>query len=174
MPSQRLALPLVTAAMLIMPASLVAPAPAFGAARPGLFRIDLQPSNAAPSASGVVKLAPAKSPFGLPLTADGRFIFDLQITADGLPAPSSLGAFDQYVAWVVTDDLSQVERIGTVTAGQTLRGQAAYNKFLIFITAESKAPAPRWKGPVVLRGFAPSALLENFSGKTMFNGGMPQ
>ncbi len=174
MPSHRLALPLAIAALLIMPASLVAPPPVFAAARPGLFRIDLQPSNAAPSASGVVKLAPAKSPFGLPLTADGHFIFDLDITSNGLPAASSLGPFDEYVAWVVSDNLSQVERLGTVTAGQALHGQASYNKFLIFITAESKAPSAKWKGPIVLRGFAPSALLENFSGKTMFNGGMPQ
>jgi hypothetical protein len=75
---------------------------------------------------------------------------------------------------VVTADLAQTERIGVVTPDKPVKGQVAMNKFLVVVTAEAAAPGTHWKGPIVLRGFAPSALLENFSGKTMFNGGMPQ
>ena len=151
---------------------------ALGAARsrPDLFKIDLRPTTAAPSASGVALLSPARSPFGLALTRDGRVIFDLSFTATGLPAPSTLGRFDSYVLWAARDDLGEMQKLGVVKSGQSVTSRVSYNKFLIVVTAESGAAsaANKWTGPIVLRGFAPSALLENFSGKTMFNGGMPQ
>lgn len=143
--------------------------------RPDLFKIDLRPTSVAPSAAGVALLAPARSPFGLALTRDGRVIFDVSFTATGLPAPSTLGRFDSYVLWVARDDLGEMQKLGVVKSGQSLTSRVAYNKFLIIVTAEGGgAAASKWTGPIVLRGFAPSALLENFSGKTMFNGGMPQ
>jgi hypothetical protein len=143
--------------------------------RPDLFKIDLRPTEAAPSASGVALLSPARSPFGIALTRDGRVIFDVSFTATGLPAPSTLGRFDHYVLWVARDDLGEMQQLGLVRSGQSVTSRVAYNKFLIVVTAESGAGgAGKWTGPIVLRGFAPSALLENFSGKTMFNGGMPQ
>ena len=151
---------------------------ALGAARsrPDLFKIDRRPTTAAPSAAGVALLSPARSPFGLALTRDGRVIFDLSFTATGLPAPSTLGRFDSYVLWVARDDLGEMQKLGVVKSGQSLTSHVAYNKFLIVVTAEGAAggASGKWTGPIVLRGFAPSALLENFSGKTMFNGGMPQ
>ena len=144
--------------------------------RPDLFKIDLRPTTAAPSAAGVALLSPARSPFGLALTRDGRVIFDVSFTATGLPAPSTLGRFDSYVLWVARDDLGEMQKLGVIRSGQSLTSRVAYNKFLIVVTAESSAGSTvgKWAGPIVLRGFAPSALLENFSGKTMFNGGMPQ
>lgn len=151
---------------------------ALGAARsrPDLFKIDLRPTTAAPSAAGVALLSPARSPFGLALTRDGRVIFDVSFTATGLPAPSTLGRFDSYVLWAARDDLGEMQKLGVVKSGQSLTSRVAYNKFLIVVTAEGSAggASGKWTGPIVLRGFAPSALLENFSGKTMFNGGMPQ
>jgi hypothetical protein len=142
-------------------------------ARPSLFRIPLQPTNTAPSATGVAQLAPAQSPFGLALTPDGRFIFDVNLAAQGLPAPSAFGPYTQYVAWIASADLSSAERLGVVRNG-AVTGQVAMDKYLVIVSAEGASVGDKWKGPVVLRGFSPSALLENFSGKTMFNGGMPQ
>ena len=144
--------------------------------RPDLFKIDLRPTTAVPSASGVALLSPARSPFGLALTRDGRVIFDVSFTASGLPAPSTLGRFDSYVLWAARDDLGEMQELGVIKSGQSLTSRVSYNKFLIVVTAEGGggATASKWSGPIVLRGFAPSALLENFSGKTMFNGGMPQ
>ena len=147
---------------------------AAGAVRPSLFRIELQPTALAPGAQAVVRLAPARSPFGLALTPDGHVIFDVELTASGLPAPSSFGPYTQYVAWAVTSDLTVAERLGVAGTGQAVSGQVAFNKFLIVVTAEGATVGNKWQGPIILRGFSPSALLENFSGKTMFNGGMPQ
>ena len=143
--------------------------------RPDLFKIDLRPTSAAPSAAGVALLSPARSPFGIALTRDGHVIFDVSFTATGLPAPSTLGRFDSYVLWVARDDLGEMQKLGVIKSGQSVTSRVSYNKFLIVVTAESgPSAAGKWSGPIVLRGFAPSALLENFSGKTMFNGGMPQ
>jgi hypothetical protein len=144
------------------------------ASRPDPFKIDLRPTSAVPAASGVALLTPARSPFGLALTRDGRIILDVAFSASGLPAPSTLGRFDTYVVWAARDDLGEMQRLGTIKAGASLASQVAYNKFLIVVTAETGSGGAKWSGPIVLRGFAPSALLENFSGKTMFNGGMPQ
>lgn len=144
--------------------------------RPDLFKIELRPTTAAPSAAGVAQLSPARSPFGLALTRDGHVVFDVSFTATGLPAPSTLGRYDRYVLWAARDDLGEVQKLGVVRSGEPVAGRVAYNKFLIVVTAErgDAGGAGKWAGPIVLRGFAPSALLENFSGKTMFNGGMPQ
>jgi len=144
------------------------------ALRPDLFKIELRATSVAPSASGVALLSPARSPFGIAVNRDGHVIFDVSFTTSGLPRPSTLGRFDTFVAWTARDDLGEVRKLGIVKAGETLRSQVAYNKFLVIVTAESGAGGVKWAGPIVLRGFAPSALLENFSGKTMFNGGMPQ
>ena len=126
--------------------------------------------------AGVALLSPARSPFGLALTRDGRVVFDVSFTATGLPAPSTLGRFDSYILWAARDDLGEMQKLGIVRNGQPLASRVSYNKFLIVVTAESGTGGAggKWTGPIVLRGFAPSALLENFSGKTMFNGGMPQ
>src|SRR5258708_35953160 len=143
-------------------------------ARPSLFRIDLQPTASVPGARGVAQLSAAPSPFGLALTPDGHFIFDVELVTSGLPAPSSVGPYTQYVAWAVTSDLARSERLGAITAGHPVRGQVTFSKFLSVISAEGAEPGAKWKGPIMLRGFSPSALLENFSGKTMFNGWRPQ
>ncbi len=159
-------------AILPLIALLALPAPGF-ARRPALFRVALQPTGTVPSAQGVALLAPAQSPFGLALTPDGHFIFDVSLTASGLPSPSALGPYTTFVAWAVSDDLVQSHLLGALSGDKPVIGQVSFNKFLVIVSAESGAPGDRWKGPIVLRGFAPSALLDNFSGKTMFNGGMP-
>jgi hypothetical protein len=158
---------------LLLAGALVASAPA-ARTRPSLFKIDLKPSKSAPSARGTALLRPARSPFGFALTTDGHFVFDVEVALEGLPAPSALGAFTSYAVWATKADLSEARLIGVAGATASVKGQVSYNKFLLVVTAEQGAPGAMWKGPILLRGFSPSSLLENFSGKTMFNGGMPQ
>ena len=142
--------------------------------RPELFRIALQPTSVGSGASGVAMLALAPSPFGITLTADGHFLYDVHLTADGLAKPSSLGPYTTYVAWVATENLDPVRRLGVVHDGQSITGQIDYDKFILLISAERTANGAHWQGPVVLRGFSPSMYLDNFSGKEMFLGGVPQ
>lgn len=161
-------------AILVICLTALASTASASAFRPDLFKIDLRATAVAPSASGAALLSPVRSPFGLAVDRDGHVLFDVSFTATGLPRPSTLGRFDTYVAWSARDDLSEVRKLGIVTSGEPLKARVAYNKFLVIVTAESGAGGAKWAGPIVLRGFSPSALLENFSGKTMFNGGMPQ
>lgn len=142
--------------------------------RPALFRIDLEPTRIGSGATGVAKLALAPSPFGITLTPDGHFLFDVELTVSGLPEPSAWGPFSTYVAWATTQNLDVARRLGVVTAGKTISTQVHYHKFILLVTAEASADGDHWTGPVVLRGLSASMFLDNFSGKTFFNNGVPQ
>jgi hypothetical protein len=140
-----------------------------GTTRPPLYHIKLDPQNQWVAGSGVADLALAPSPFDVALTADGHVIYDITVTASGLPAPAKVGA-TQYVAWVATADLAHVEEIGPLGPNGKASGHVALNKFIVVVTAEPAAVGKHWAGPVALTGFSPSTYLENYSGKELFNG----
>lgn len=142
---------------------LAAPGPA------GPFDIALFAAPATPEAHGHARLVYAASPFGVAVTPDGRSSYDVQITADGLPKPTTLGAYTTYVAWSVTPDLRAWHRLGTVGNGVTTVGHAEENKFLLVITAEASPTAPH-AGPTVLHGTSPSGWLQSFLSHPLFRG----
>ncbi len=139
--------------------------------RPSLFKIPLEAQSFAPSAKGVAELRPARSPFSMAVTPDGNFIFEAEVSATGLPAPSALGPYTTHAVWAVNSDLSEVRFLGILKGDQPVKGKVAFSKFIIFITAEGASPGAKWKGPVLMRGFSPSNYLENFGSKTLMNGG---
>lgn len=131
----------------------------------------LFPGPAAPGASGTGRLVYAASPYGVAVTADGRARYDIQVTATGLPAPSTINAgYRAYVAWAVSQDLTQWSRLGTVTNGSSTVGSADLNKFLFVVTAESSATPAEHHGPTVLHGSSPSAWLQNMLTHGLFRG----
>lgn len=136
----------------------------------GPFDIPLFATPKAPAAQGHARLVYAPSPFGVTVTADGRASYDVRITASGLPAPSTLGAFTAYVAWAVTPDLGRWERLGAVANGTTTVGHAEFNKFLLVITAEADSAPPSHTGPTVLHGTSPSGWLQSFLTHPLFRG----
>jgi suppressor of ftsI len=121
-----------------------------------LYCLDLVPVPALRQASGTVELGTVPSPFGIALTADGRHVYDLSIMLRDLPPPASLGPYTAYVAWVAPPSLEPMLRLGAVTPGRTRLGRVALNKFLVFVSAEPSADAPRRTGPLVMRGASPS------------------
>ncbi|MDQ6830698.1 MAG: hypothetical protein M3081_17700 [Gemmatimonadota bacterium] len=139
----------------------------------GPYDIVLLSTPTAPTAQGSARLIFADSPFGVAVTADGRAIYDVQITASGLPEPQSLGKFSAYVAWAVTPDLAQWDRLGTVTNGTSVVGHAERNKFLLVISAEESATPAKHAGPTVLHGTSPSGWLQSFLNHPMFRGVSP-
>ncbi len=156
----------------LLPMSLL---PALVGSRPDLYRIPLQGTGAYSRLDGEALLTPARSPFGIAITTDGHFVFNIAVTAPVLPPPSSFGSqFTTYVAWVTTASLDRVERLGAITAGVPTKGRVAMPKFLVVISAESNATGAKWAGPIVMKGTSPSNYLTNFSSHTMFNGGVPQ
>jgi len=123
----------------------------------------------------VAVLAPVRSPFGIATTVDGYFRFNVEVDVPVMPPVGNFGAsYKSYVVWAATSSLDRIERLGALVPGQKTRGEVAMNKFLIVITAEPNATGIKWTGPIVMRGNSPSSYLTNFSGHTMFNGGMPQ
>jgi hypothetical protein len=149
--------------------------PLAAAARPDLYRIPLQGTGSYNRLAGMATLTPARSPFGIATTKDGQFVFAIDVEVSVLPPPSSFGAaYTTYVVWVTTSQLDRIERLGPLTAGAKTSGKVAMAKFLVVITAEPNAAGAKWSGPIVMRGTSPSNYLTNFSGHTMFNGGVPQ
>jgi hypothetical protein len=147
----------------------------FGAVRPDLYRIPLQGLGTYSRLTGTATLTPARSPFGVATTRDGHFVFKIEVQVPQLPPPNSFGAgLTTYVAWVTTAALDRVERLGPLTPGTATSGRVAMAKFLVVVTAEPNAGGTKWSGPIVMRGTSPSNYLANFSGHTMFNGGVPQ
>jgi len=140
------------------------------AATAGPFDIALFNTPKAPSAHGSARLVYAPSPFGVAATADGHASYDVQIHADSLPEPSTLGAYRSYVAWAASTDLETWVRLGVVRNGDNTVGHAELNKFLLVITAESSAEATTHDGPTVLHGTSPSGWLQSFLSHPLFRG----
>lgn len=137
----------------------------------GPFDIPLFATSTAPAATGNARLVFAPSPFGVAVTADGHAVYDVHITAAGLPAPATLGDFHAYVAWAVSTDLSRWLRLGTVTNGKSTVGPIDLDKFLLVVAAEPDTAPPSHSGPTILHGNSPSSWLQTFLSHTaLFHG----
>lgn len=136
----------------------------------GPYDIPLFAASAAPAARGSARLLFAPSPFGVAVTADGHARYLIRITATGLPAPSVLGRYTRYVAWIATPDLKDWQALGTVTNGTSTVGPVDWDKFLLVITAQGDSGADSRRGPTVLHGTSPSGWLQNFLIHPLFRG----
>ena len=145
-------------------------AAALVAAAEGPFDIPLFATPKAPAVQGHARLVFASSPFGIAVTQDGRASYDVQITAAGLPDPTTLGDFHAYVAWSTSTDLARWVRLGAVHNGTTTVGRAEMNKFLLVITAEADSTPSVHAGPTVLHGNSPSGWLQSFLSHPLFRG----
>lgn len=166
-------LALTLAALLGAPA----PGPLAGACAGGeplaeaaYYDIELVPTGRVPgtrSARGVAKLTSAASPFGIALTADGRYRQRLTLRVDGV-LPVVPG---QLVAWITTVEIDQVQRLGELATGAEVGGEVEWNKFLVVVTLEPDGEAsPRWRGPVVLRGASRSGRMHTMAGHGPYEG----
>lgn len=145
----------------------------FVIATAGPFDIPLFNTAKAPEAKGSARLIYATSPFGVAVTADGHASYDVQVDADGLPEPSTLGSFTSYVAWAASTDLTQWARLGVVKNGRSVVGHVEMNKFLLVVTAEANDAPTTHTGPTVLHGTSPSGWLQNFLTHPLFRGVPP-
>src|SRR5687767_2821362 len=84
-----------------------------GGADADLYCIELLPAANIDGASGTARLLSPPSPFGVAVTAAGEHQYDIQFDVQGLPPPSSLGAFTVYVAWATTPQMHPVVKLGT-------------------------------------------------------------
>jgi hypothetical protein len=132
-------------------------------AGPDPFMVRLVPTANANGASGTVDMRFAESPFGVSVTADGHHAYAAEITTRGLRSHGSA-----LVVWAATPALDQVTRLGTLDSDGRLSGVIAYNKFLVFVTAEPSPDVERWSGPILLRGASASARMHTMAGHGPF------
>ncbi len=103
-----------------------------------------------------------ESPFGISITENGSYQYDLSISLDRI----KLRGAGELVAWVTTRDLSEIQMIGTLDEYHRIRGSVAWNKFLVVITLEpdGNQKLDRWQGPVVFRGMSKSGMMHTMVG----------
>ena len=141
--------------------SLCDPAPAGTlVASRDLYCLSLVPTPDIQGVSGRVELGRSPGPFTIAVTSDGRIRYAPTIHIAGLPAPSSLGPYASYVAWLATPVMYPVVRLGAVRNGATRLPEIALDKFVVLVTAERSARAKEPTGRVVLRGESPSSRLQ--------------
>ncbi len=125
-----------------------------------LYCIELLPAGQIAGASGVARLIPPSSPFGIAVSPAGEQLYDVEFTLASLPDAASLGRYSAFVAWATTPQLHPVIRLGEVRRGTTRLGRVPFDRFLILITAEA-SPAPRARaGRLVLRGTSASVRMQ--------------
>lgn len=137
---------------------------------PEYYRIDLVPTRRVPAARSAVGIANvnfASSPFGVAVSADGHYVYDLAVSVSNLPAAPEGSA---YVVWITTPSLDQVRRLGALSPGEAVTGRVRWNKFLVVISLEDGGgeQAQRWHGPIVMRGLSRSGLMHTSAGHGPF------
>ena len=124
-----------------------------------LYCIELVPAPGIGGAAGTVELGHVPGPFTVAVTADGLPRQRLVLTVSGLPAPSSLGAFHTYVAWVAPPTMHPIRRLREIAEGRVVLGDVDLEKFVVLVTAEANASGEEPDGRIVLRGQSPSTRL---------------
>ena len=142
-----------------------APEPCRAPAGPDPFEVVLVPTAHANGAGGRVDLRFADSPFGVAVSTDGHHIYEARLRTTGLRAAGRV-----LVVWAATPELDQVEKLGMLDEAGALDGRIAFNKFLVFVTAEASADVERWAGPILLRGISPSGRMHTMAGHGPFQG----
>ena len=125
-----------------------------------LYCIELLPGLDIDGPSGIARLIPPSSPFGIAVTKAGEPQHDIAFTLRNLPAPSSLGKFTVLVAWAVTPQLRPVVKLGEVREGTVQLGRVPFDRFLLLITGESSTRVTEPRGRVVLRGASASMRMQ--------------
>ena len=116
-------------------------------------------------AKGTAQVNFAASPFGVSVSPEGSYIYDLKLQVERLK-PSKKGI---YTAWVSTPNLDEIERLGVFDDSFALSARVEWNKFLVIITLEPSAEATdTWQGPVILRGISRSGLMHTLAGHGPF------
>lgn len=134
------------------------------AARCEPIRVALRATGAGIGAAGYLELAMAPSPFGVSVSPDGRYLYDVTIGVERLRRRPGV----IYVAWASTPELDRVVNLGALGEDGIVRGRVGWNKFLVLVTAEAAADGERWEGPILLTGTSPSGLMHTMRGHGIF------
>ena len=136
------------------------------------YGIRMAPTGDAPGAVGQVATTFAQSPFGVAVSVDGHYLYDVRVTVTGLRDRPNV----EYTVWVTPPDLVPIQRLGVLGESREVSAQVAFNKFIIFLTAErsgswdpqSAKDGSAWEGPILLQGISRSGLMHSSAGHGPF------
>jgi hypothetical protein len=133
------------------------------------YAVDLVTTKNLPGtarARGTGHVTFAASPFGVALSADGSYRYDLDLRLTGMTRPEG----GTLVAWITTPQVDHVRRLGAFDDGLGVRGEVSWNKFLVVVTleADDDPGAQTWSGPIVLRGMSRSGAMHTMAGHGPF------
>jgi len=118
-------------------------------------------------AGGVANVTFAASPYGVNISPEGTYVYNLAIEIEDLKPPAT----GVYVAWLTLPNLSEVVQLGPLNDLNSIEGQVDWNKFLVVISLEESADPDqeRWQGPIAFRGLSRSGLMHTMAGHGPFD-----
>lgn len=130
----------------------------------GYYGVEMVPTRRVPgtgNAVGVAEVTFSKSPYGVSITPDGTYVYDIALRVERLKRPER----GVLTAWATKSDLGEVRRLGRLDENLEAGGTVAWNKFLLVVTLEpADAKSERWTGPIVMRGMSRSGLMHTLAG----------
>ena len=111
---------------------------------------------------GIGQASFARSPFGVSITPDGTYIYDLTIGFERLKTQKQ----SHYTVWLTTSEIDQVKRLGVLDRNGSVSGRVEWNKYLVVLTLEPEDDpgATKWSGPIVSRGLSRSGMMHTMAG----------
>lgn len=135
---------------------------------PTYYQIELVGTRKVPGsrmAKGMGTITFAPSPYGVAISPEGTYHYDIDIQLEKAEAPEGKA----FVAWVSTPQLDRIVPIGRLDENLYVTGQVSFNKYLVVITLEPDTePGQIWTGPVVARGMSRSGYMHTMAGHGPF------
>lgn len=130
-------------------------------------RIAMSASPRARGATGTMVLRLDASPFGVAVEPDGSYRYHLVVEVEGLRGRED----SHHVVWAATPELDEHRRIGVLPrADGSVEGTIAWNKFLVFVTAEDTPDPASWSQRILLSALSPSGRMHTMAGHGPFSG----
>lgn len=127
-------------------------------------RVELDAPDASTGLEGWMELTFARSPYGVTVSPEGRYVYDLV-----LGVRSQRTSEDRtLVAWATTRDLDEVVKLGVLDGDMRVTGQVDWNKFLVLVTREASESVESWEGSILLTGMSPSGRMHTMRGHGIF------
>jgi suppressor of ftsI len=121
--------------------------------------MELIPAPGISGVSGQIELGKVAGPFTVSVGPDGRPRQQLILLAAGLPSPSTLGSYRNYMAWVTPPTMDSIVGLGPIQNGRSTLSVVDLEKFTFLITAEPSADVMQPGGRLILRGQSPATRL---------------